>query len=121
MKRAPAAMTIRSTATFVTTIDRIHRGRFADADDEKERDRDGHEDRGKVQHGRDRIAAGDRHERAWRRAECRRNDGHTQLIEQRHQDARTSPTATVAAPSAYSRIRSQPITHATNSPSVAYA
>src|SRR5262249_50737841 len=28
------------------------------------------------------------------------------------------PTATVAAPSAYSRIRSQPITHATNSPSV---
>ena len=29
------------------------------------------------------------------------------------------PTATVAAPSAYSRIRSQPITHATNSPSVA--
>src|SRR5690349_6843204 len=31
------------------------------------------------------------------------------------------PTATVAAPSAYSRIRSQPIAHATNSPSVAYA
>ena len=31
------------------------------------------------------------------------------------------PTATVAAPSAYSRIRSQPITQATNSPSVAYA
>src|SRR5262244_2922186 len=30
------------------------------------------------------------------------------------------PTATVAAPSAYSRIKSQPITHATNSPSVAY-
>src|SRR5439155_20558551 len=30
------------------------------------------------------------------------------------------PTATVAAPSAYSRIRSQPITHAKNSPSVAY-
>ncbi len=29
------------------------------------------------------------------------------------------PTATVAAPSAYSRIRSQPMTHATNSPSVA--
>ena len=31
------------------------------------------------------------------------------------------PTATVAAPSAYSRMRSQPITHAMNSPSVAYA
>ena len=31
------------------------------------------------------------------------------------------PTATVAAPSAYSRIRSHPITQATNSPSVAYA
>src|SRR5437773_2645435 len=30
------------------------------------------------------------------------------------------PTATVAAPSAYSRIRSQPMTHAMNSPSVAY-
>src|SRR5262249_8642035 len=30
------------------------------------------------------------------------------------------PTATVAAPSAYSRIRSHPITHAKNSPSVAY-
>src|SRR5690348_15310655 len=30
------------------------------------------------------------------------------------------PTATVAAPRAYSRIRSQPMTHATNSPSVAY-
>ena len=29
------------------------------------------------------------------------------------------PTATVAAPSAYSRIRSQPITQATNSPRVA--
>ena len=30
------------------------------------------------------------------------------------------PTATVDAPSAYSRIRSQPMIHATNSPSVAY-
>ena len=30
------------------------------------------------------------------------------------------PTATVAAPSAYSRIKSQPMIHATNSPSVAY-
>src|SRR5947208_737537 len=30
------------------------------------------------------------------------------------------PTATVAAPSAYSRMRSQPIIHAMNSPSVAY-
>jgi hypothetical protein len=29
------------------------------------------------------------------------------------------PTDTVAAPSAYSRIRSQPMIHATNSPSVA--
>jgi len=29
------------------------------------------------------------------------------------------PTATVAAPSAYSRIRSQPMIQATNSPSVA--
>src|SRR5215211_2356033 len=29
------------------------------------------------------------------------------------------PTATVAAPSAYSRMRSQPMIHATNSPSVA--
>ena len=29
------------------------------------------------------------------------------------------PTATVAAPSAYSRIRSQPMIHAKNSPSVA--
>ena len=31
------------------------------------------------------------------------------------------PTATVAAPSAYSRMRSQPMIHAMNSPSVAYA
>src|SRR5262249_5312589 len=31
------------------------------------------------------------------------------------------PTATVAAPSAYSRIRSQPMTQAISSPSVAYA
>ncbi len=30
------------------------------------------------------------------------------------------PTATVAAPSAYSRMRSQPMIQATNSPSVAY-
>src|SRR5690349_20208249 len=31
------------------------------------------------------------------------------------------PTATVASPRAYSRMRSQPMTHAMNSPSVAYA
>ena len=31
------------------------------------------------------------------------------------------PTPTVAAPMAYSRIRSQPMIHATTSPSVAYA
>ena len=31
------------------------------------------------------------------------------------------PIATVIAPTAYSRIKSQPIIHATSSPSVAYA
>ncbi len=51
--------------------------------------------------------------------ERRREVDADEIVQETRAGGRDQPTATVAAPSAYSRIRSQPMIQAKNSPSVA--
>ena len=86
MKIAPDAITISTTATLMTTITRVDRRRFADAEDQQGRDRNRDQHRRQVEHRGDRIAAGDRDQRAGRGAE-RGGKAEPHLVQQRHQIA----------------------------------